>query len=92
MDPASGRLPRIEEREQVRVLESSRDLDLGEEALDAEDRAQLRLQQLERNPAVMPDVAREVHGRHPAGANLALDLVAAREGGGQQRDGVDVGG
>ena len=35
-------LARVEQRQQVRVLEVGRDLDLGEESLDAEDRAELR--------------------------------------------------
>ena len=61
------------------MLQVRGDLDLGEKALDAEHRAELRLEHLERDLAVVLDVAREVDGRHAAGADLALDLVPASE-------------
>ena len=70
---------RVEQRQEVRVLQVGRDLDLGEEPLDADDRAELRLQDLERDLAVVPDVAREIDRRHSAFTHKAVDDVAARE-------------
>jgi alkylated DNA nucleotide flippase Atl1 len=42
--------------------------------------------ELDGHLAVVPLVVREVDGRHSAGANLALDAVAAGEGRRQSRD------
>src|SRR5438132_10871173 len=61
------------------MLEVRRDADLGQKALDAEQRAELGIQDLERDLPVMLDVAREIDRRHAAGADLTLDLVPARE-------------
>jgi hypothetical protein len=36
---------------------------------------------LERDRPVVPEIAGEVHGRHPAPAELTLDLVAPSQGG-----------
>src|SRR6266566_7282884 len=49
----------VEQRQQVRVLEMCRDLDLGEEALDAKHCAELRIEHLQGDGAVMTDVVRE---------------------------------
>ena len=48
------------------MLQIRGDADLGEESLDAEHRAELGVEHLERDVAVVPDVAREVHRRHAA--------------------------
>ena len=48
------------------MLQVRRDLDLGQEPLDAEHGAELRVEDLERDRAVVPEVAREVHRRHAA--------------------------
>ena len=61
------------------MLQVGRDLDLGEEPLDADDRPQLRAQQLERDAPVVAYVAREVDGGHPATTDLAVDGVASDE-------------
>ena len=61
------------------MLQVGRDLDLGEEAIHAEHRAELGLEHLERDLALVLDVLREVDGRHAAFAELALDGVAAGE-------------
>src|ERR1019366_8213888 len=68
---------RVEERENVRVLQGRGGLDLHYKALGAKHRRQLRLQHLERDVAIVLQVVREVHRRHPAGAEFALDGVAA---------------
>ena len=63
------------------MLQVRRDLDLAQEPLDAEHGAELGLEDLERDLALVPDVAREVDRRHAAFADLPLDGVAAGEGG-----------
>ena len=74
------------------MLEVRRDLDLGEEPLDAEHGAELRVEHLERDVAVVLEVAREVDGGHAAAADLALDGVAIGERRVELGDGVDHGG
>ena len=64
------------------MVEPRRDLDLGEEALGAEHRAQLGAQHLERHIAIELPVAREIDDGHAARADLALDDVAVTERGG----------
>ena len=54
-------------------------LDLAGEPLGAERRADLGAQHLERDGALVPNVVRKVHGRHPARAKLALDRVPLGE-------------
>ena len=74
-------LARVEQREDVRVLEVGGELDLGQEPLGADHGGELGTQHLERDLAVVPQVLGEVHRRHAAGADLALDAVAVGEGG-----------
>ena len=62
------------------MLQVRRDLDLGEEPLDAEDGAEFRLEHLQCDEAVVLEVARQEDGRHAAGAEFALDGVAVAEG------------
>ena len=73
------RFPGIEERQDVRVLEVGGCLDLGQEAVRTDHCGQLRLEHLERDLAFMAQVVREEDGRHPAFADLAVDLVATFE-------------
>src|SRR5215207_9219564 len=73
-------LARIKQGQQVRVLKVGGDADLGEEAVHTEHGAELGPEYLERHAARVLHVTREKHGRHSAGANLALDLVPALEG------------
>ena len=65
------------------MLQVGRDLDLGQEPLDAEHRAQLGIQDLERDLAVVAHVAGEVDGRHPAATDLAVNGVAVLQCGGE---------
>jgi hypothetical protein len=55
------------------------ELDLLDETLGADHRRELRVQDLERDLAVMPDVFGEVDGGHPARTELALDAVLVRQ-------------
>ena len=72
----------------VWVLEVGRDLDLGQEALGPYNRRQLWLQNLDSDLALVLQVLGQIHGRHPALAQLTLDAVAALEGCVQAVDGV----
>ncbi len=91
VEQQSVRFARIEQRQQVRVLQVGRDPDLAQEPLDAEHRAEFRLEQLERDVAVVAEVAREVHGRHAADADLPLDAVPIRKCGLQAAEWVHWG-
>ena len=73
-------LAAVEQGEQIGVLEIRRDLDLGEEPLDAQHRTELGIQQLERHGTVVAQIAGEIDRGHAAGADLALDGVAVRQG------------
>ena len=64
----------------MRVLEIGGELDLSQEALGADDGGELGPQQLERDPPVVPEILGQVDGRHAAGADLAFDPVAVRQG------------
>ena len=76
------RIARVEQREDVRVLQLRGGLDLGEESLAAERGAEVGVQHLDGDVAIVLEVVREVDRRHPAGAEFALDAVAADQGGG----------
>ena len=58
------------------MLEPGGGLDLAQEALGAERRGELGVQHLERDGAVVPEVAGEVDGGHAAATELALEAVA----------------
>src|SRR5437667_11016450 len=73
-------LPRIDQCQDVRVLELRREADLSKEPLGAQHCGELRAQHLERDGAIVFEVAREVHRGHPTAAELALDRVTAGEG------------
>ena len=58
------------------MLKVGSDLDFAEETLDTERSRQLRLEHLHGDGAMMPQIAGEVHNRHSARSDLALDAVA----------------
>ena len=65
------------------MVEPGGDLDLGEEPLDAQDRAEFGPEDLERHLAVVLEVGGEVDRGHAALAEHALDAVAVGQGGRQ---------
>ena len=65
------------------MAESRGDADLIQEPVGAEDGGEFGAQHLERHVAVVLEVAGEVDGGHPAGAEFALDAVAIGERGGE---------
>ncbi len=79
---------RVEQREDARVLQVGGGADLGQEALAAHHGGQLGLEDLEGDPAVVLQVLGQVDRGHAALAELALEAVAALEGGGQARERV----
>jgi len=80
------RFTAVEQRQNVRVLQVCRDADCAQEPLDAEHRAELGAEDLERDRAVVLRVARQEHGGHAALPDLALDTVAIGERSGQARE------
>jgi hypothetical protein len=76
----------VEQREDVWVLELGGGLDLGEEPLGAQRSAQVGVQHLDGDVAVVLQVVREIHGGHAARAELALDAIAVGEAFAQSRD------
>ena len=73
-------LPRIDQGENVGVIEPRGDLDFIDESFGAELRGDLGPQHLERDLAVVLPLAREIDGRHPARADLSLNVVTGGEG------------
>jgi hypothetical protein len=76
--------PRIEQGEDVRVLQVGGGLDLGEEPLGADHGGQLGPEHLDRDLAVVLQVVGEVHRGHATRAQLAVEAVAVGEGGGER--------
>jgi hypothetical protein len=72
-------LPRLVQRKDVRVLQLGRDGDLALEARSTDRRRETVTQHLEGDLAVVAQVVREVHRRHAARAELALDAVSCGE-------------
>src|ERR1700674_3426683 len=68
------------------MLERRGDADLLEKPLRADGRRELLTQHLDRDPATMPQVSREVHSSHATASDLALDLIAPRECGREPPD------
>ena len=61
------------------MLQAGREPDLLEEALGPEHRGELRMQHLDRHPAMVPHVLGQVDRRHAAGAERTLEPVPAGE-------------
>ena len=57
------------------MLQIRRHANLAEESLGAEHCAELGVEKLEGDEALMLDVAREIDRRHPAAAELSLDAI-----------------
>ena len=84
-------LPGVMQGQDVRVGQARRDLDLTQKALGSESRCEVGPQDLDRHLAVMPHVVGQVHRGHPPRTQLALDYVAALQGGVQAGNGVGHG-
>ena len=62
------------------MLESRARADLAEKAIGAECGAEVGVEDLDGDVAVMPEVMGEEDGGHAAGADLAVDAIAVAEG------------
>ena len=71
---------RVEQRQDVRMLEPGGDADLAGEAVGAEGRGELGAEHFDGDLAVVLQVVGKVHGGHAALAELALDPVGGAEG------------
>ena len=76
-------LARVDQPEDVRVLEVGGDLDLAEEALAAEHGGELGVEDLDGDLAAVLEVLGEVDGGHAALAQLAQDAIAVGDGRGE---------
>ncbi|GJG85468.1 hypothetical protein tb265_06490 [Gemmatimonadetes bacterium T265] len=65
----------VEQGQDARLPARRRDARLAHEPLGVDPVRELRAQHLDRDRAVHPQVAREIHDLHPAAADLALDHV-----------------
>jgi hypothetical protein len=68
--------PAVQHRQHMRMLQPGRGPDLPLEPLRAERRREVRMEHLERDRPVVPEVAGEPDGGHAAAAQLALELVS----------------
>lgn len=74
------RRARIVDRQDVRMLQVGGGADLAREPVDAERLCQLRTKYLDRNRAVVPEIAGKVDGCRTALTELTLDAIAVLEG------------
>jgi hypothetical protein len=74
-------LARVEQGQDVRVLQVGGELDLGQEALGPDHGCELGAQELQGDPAIVAEIMCQVDGGHAAGADLALDAVAVGQRG-----------
>jgi hypothetical protein len=72
--------PEVQHREDVGMLQPSGESDLSEKPVAAEAHGELGMQSLERDRPVVSQVMREVHRRHAASTQLALNRVAVAQG------------
>jgi hypothetical protein len=76
----SGRLARVEHREDVGMLQAGHQADLAEEPLGAERGGEPWVEHLECHGPVVPEIVREVNRGHATASELALERVAVGEG------------
>ena len=87
----SGRLPGVEQRQDVRMVESRGGSDLPEEAVGTQSSAQVGVERLEGHGAIVAHVVGKPDGRHAPAAELAVERIAAGQGGAQDVRGVGHG-
>ena len=77
----------VEQREDVRMLQARGGADLAEEAFAAEGGAEVGMEDLDGDVALVLEVVGEVDGGHAALAEFALEAVAVRQGRGEAIEG-----
>ena len=70
---------RVEQRQDVRMLQPSGGADLAQEPLSTECGTEIWMQHLDGDVAVVLEVVCEVHGGHATRAEFALEAIAVRE-------------
>ena len=75
--------PRVENRQDVWMRQAGGCLDLLQEPLGAQHGREFRLQDLKRHLSLVPEIFGEIDRRYAAFAEVTLDPVAVREGGGE---------
>ena len=82
----AGCIARIKQRQYMRVSQLGGQVDFAEEPLRANCRGHFRMKNLQGDATPMAEVVREVHLRHGAAAELALDHISASQSIGERRD------
>ena len=82
----------IEQAENVRMLQLGGEADLALEALAADRCAQLRVQHLDGDFALVLDILGQEHGRHPAAPEFAFDGVPVGQRLPEPRQRIRIGG
>ena len=85
------RLPRIVDGENVWMLKARGELDLAKKALSTERVRELRVQHLDCDEALVPNVVRQVHRRCAPTTNLTLQDIASGESFVEKRRNVEHG-
>ncbi len=80
-------LSRIEQREDVGMLEVRGGSDFGEESLAPDHRREFGAEEFESHVAIMTEVAGPIDGGHAAGAELVGNQVSVTQCGGEAGDG-----
>lgn len=74
---------RVEERKNVRMLQTGREFDFAEETLGPEHRREFGVQHLDGDTTLVPHIRGQKDGRHAAFADFAIHRVAVGDGGGE---------
>jgi hypothetical protein len=75
----SGGVTGVVDRQDVGMLEPGSEFDLALEALGTECSGKLRMEDLQGNGSIVPQIVGEKYRCHPTAAELALDAVAIGE-------------
>jgi len=70
------------------MLQLCRSLDLAQEPLGAQRRAEVRMQHLDGHITLVLEIVREVHGGHAALPKFTVSAVAVGKGGGETGDDI----
>jgi hypothetical protein len=73
-------MPAIEQRQDVRMLQRCRGLDLYHEAIGADDSRKLGFEQLQRDLSSVLEIFAQVDRRHPGFTEVAFHAVPAGQG------------
>src|SRR6188768_2138443 len=76
-----GHFSRVDQSEDMGMLQVGRDADLTQEPVPAQCGGKLGVQYLEGDGALMLDVVRQEDGRHAAATELSLDRIPAGKAG-----------